>query len=454
MIPVEDGETAVIGLGRSGMAVAELLVREGHRVYASDGGTAVDPTRLDRLRTLGMDVQVGVHDLDRIARARLVVTSPGVPPDAEPLRRAADAGVPIVSEIEIGLRHLSGVRYIAVTGTNGKTTTTALLAHLLSALGRRAVEGGNIGTPPSELALREERPEWIALEVSSFQLHDTPGIAPAVGVLTNLSPDHLDRYPDVATYYRDKQLMFRNAHPGAHWVLNADQAEVLELASGVEGTMHRFSIEGPQPEGAWFDRERGELVVLGQSVLHRDELPLLGDHNVANALAASLAAMVAHSEHRTPAARERVAHGLRSFRALPNRLEVVGEFDGVLWINDSKATNVSSTQVAVAGMTRPTVVLLGGRHKGEPYTSLVSPLREHARLVLAYGEAGPIVMRDLNGAVPVELVTGGFADVIERARQAAQRGDAVLLSPACSSFDMFRNYEERGATFRRLAAGG
>jgi UDP-N-acetylmuramoylalanine--D-glutamate ligase len=451
---VARGETAVIGLGLSGVAVTELLARAGHRVYASDAGSALAAADLDRLRSLGAVVQLAGHDTERVARAGLVVTSPGVPPDAPPLVAAREASVPVVSEIEIGLRHLPHVRYIAVTGTNGKTTTTALIAHLFRALGVRAEEGGNIGTPLSRIALAAERPEWLALEISSFQLHDTPGLSPTAGVLTNLSPDHLDRYPDVESYYADKRLLFRNASEESRWVVSADQPETLEMSAGLRGDVRHFSIRDVQRGGGWYDREHGALVLLDEPLLERAAFPLLGDHNVANALAATLAIMLADPSHRTPAARTRLAEGLRTFQPLAHRLEVVGEFDGVLWINDSKATNVSSTRVAVEGMTRPAVVLLGGRHKGEPYTTLAEPLRAHARAVIAYGEAAPRVAHDLQGSLPVEVVNGDFAQVIASARRLAQRGDAVLLSPACSSYDMFRNYEERGATFRRLAAEG
>jgi UDP-N-acetylmuramoylalanine--D-glutamate ligase len=187
-------------------------------------------------------------------------------------------------------------------------------------------------------------------------------------------------------------------------------------------------------------------------LLERRDLPLLGDHNVANALAAAMSVMDLSDAHHSPEARRRIADGLRSFRALPHRLESVGEYGGVLWINDSKATNVSSTLVAIDGMTRPAVVLLGGRHKGEPYTALIEPLQRHAKAVIAYGEAGPEIVRDLEPAMRVELMGSDFEAVMARARALAAPGDAVLLSPACSSYDMFENYVQRGDTFRRLAA--
>jgi UDP-N-acetylmuramoylalanine--D-glutamate ligase len=457
------GDVAVVGLAKSGRAAALLLARHGHTVYASDAGAG--PAVQDAaqvLRGAGVSVEVGGHDLARIAKAALVVVSPGVPPTAPPLLAAHAAQVPVVSEIEIALRALPELRTIAITGTNGKTTTTALTGHLLRALGHDTVEAGNIGLPLAEVAMRSPAPKWCALEISSFQLHDTPGIAPTVGVVTNLSPDHLDRYASIDAYYEDKALLYRNAVPGSRWIINADQAETRALPAQrpgasdsrqpLLGTTWRFSLRD-QAE-AWYDRTTSQLVVLGKPLLDRADLHLVGDHNIANALTASLAVMVADPTHQTDAARAQIAAALATFRALKHRLETVANVNDVLWINDSKATNVSSTLVAVEGMTRPTVVLLGGRHKGEPYTALIEPLKRTARLVIAYGEAAPLIARDLGGHVPLERMGSSFEEIVARARAAAQPGDAVLLSPACSSFDMFPNYEVRGTTFATLANGG
>src|SRR5437016_549702 len=344
------GVVAVIGLGKSGVAATRLLAREGVRVYASDaadhpyGGDA-----LAELRGLaGVDVDVGRHDLAKIRATRAVVVSPGVPPDAPPLAAARAAGVPILSEIDLGFLALAGTgvagagpRAVAITGTNGKATTTA----------------------------------------------------------------------------------------------------VLELARGAAGRHVLFSLR--RPADGWYDAAGRRLLLGGRALLDRDALPLLGDHNVANALAAALAV------HEAGVAPGVIGEGLRSFRALPHRLEPVREVNGVLWINDSKATNIASTVVAVEAMSRPLVLLLGGRHKGEPYTRLGPLLKPKCRLVIAYGESGPLVEQDLKGQVPLERGTT-FDDVVARARRAARPGDAVLLSPACSSYDMFKNYEERGTTFRKL----
>lgn len=445
------GEVAVIGLGASGRAVATLLARHGRAVYASDGSTT-DEVRAAgaALSGLGVVVDVGRHDLERIAHATLVVASPGVPPSAPPRKAAEGAAVPIVSEVEVALGYLPGVRYIAVTGTNGKTTTTALVGHLLRGLGERAVDAGNIGRPLADVALSPALPTWVALELSSFQLHDTPSVDPAVGVLTNLSPDHLDRYTSAAAYYADKARMFRNASRRSVQVVNADDRTALELTNGLPGRRVTFSVAGAIAE-AGYDRQQCTLDVLGEPLIGRPDLPLLGDHNVANALAAALAVATADDSYRTAAARSRMRTALRTFRGLPHRLQVVGVYDGVEWIDDSKATNVSSTLVALRGMTRPAILLLGGRHKGEPYTALIEAFGRHGKVVLAYGEAAPLIVRDLAADVPVEQFGSDFAAVVTRARAVAVEGDVVLLSPACSSFDMFRNYEDRGETFARLA---
>ena len=441
-----DAEVAVLGLGASGRAAARLLARDGRRVYASDGSPAAVP---GDLAGHGVSVEVGGHDLGRIARAELVVVSPGIPPSAAPLAAARGAGVPVISEIELALRAMPGLRYVAVTGTNGKTTTTALIGHLLRGLGYDAVDAGNIGVPLAEVALRERRPDWVALELSSFQLHDTPSVDPTVGVLTNLSPDHLDRYASVDDYYADKARLFANADFASKFVLNRDDPLVMKMGGPVPGLHYHFSAAGELAEARYVRGQRLDL--WGQPLLDRGDLQLIGDHNVANALAAALAVFMADPAHETMAARGKMAEGLRTFRALGHRLQIVGEFGGVQWIDDSKATNVSSTLVALEGMTRPTVLLAGGRHKGEPYSALAKPLERIGKTVLAYGEAATRIVEDLGKTVRVEQWGSDFGAVVARARELAKPGDAVLLSPACSSFDMFRNYAERGDTFARLA---
>ena len=439
-------EIAVVGLGKSGVAATRLLRACGLGVYASDTGTGDAHQRwAAELRGLGAEVQLGGHDLERIARAGAVVVAPGVPPEVPPLEAARRAGVPIYAEVDLGFTELpAATKAVGITGTNGKTTTTSLIAHLLREGGIAAETAGNIGVPLCDVALSPAPPTWVALELSSFQLHDAPHVAPAVGVLTNLAPNHLDRYRTLEEYYGDKALLFANADDASVWITNDDDLAVEEMAAGVAGRHLRFSIE-TQSDG-WLDHARGMLMLGHDALMPRAALPLLGDHNVANALAAALVAREAGVPLAT------IAEGLRSFRAIPHRVEPVREVGGVLWINDSKSTNVTSTEVAVRAQERHFVLLLGGRHKGEPYTKLAPLLADRCRGVVAYGESQPIVVQDLAHLVAVEAVTPAddFEAALTAARRLARPGDAVLLSPACSSYDMFRNYEQRGDRFRAL----
>lgn len=435
-----DKEVAVIGLGRSGVAVSGLLASRGVRVYASDKARAVAAGDIEDLGAMGVVVELGSHDLVRIGRAAALVVSPGVPPSASPILSAKRVGIPVYAEVDVASRALdSATRIVGVTGTNGKTTTTELVAHLLRETGENARAAGNIGLPLSRVAAEEPPPDWVVVELSSFQLHDAPHVAPAVGIFTNLSPDHLDRYDSLEQYYADKTNLFRNATPDSVWILNADDAEVCRAAKGVAGRHVTFSTTGPAD--AWYDPDREALMVGDTKILVRSDLHLLGIHNVANALAATLGAQAAG------APLEGLGEALASFRPMANRLEPVGTVDEVLWINDSKATNIVSTSMATAAVERPYVLLLGGRHKGTSYAAL-APTLGRCRAVVAFGEAQPRIVQDLADIVPVHT-EGSFEDVIKRARALAQPGQAVLLSPACSSFDMFDNYEERGAAFRR-----
>ncbi|MBD0321345.1 MAG: UDP-N-acetylmuramoyl-L-alanine--D-glutamate ligase, partial [Gemmatimonadetes bacterium] len=405
----------------------------------------------EQVRGMGGDAETGGHDLGKLAACDRIVLSPGIPPTAKILKDPAIAHVEVVPEIELAFEQLES-RVIGITGTNGKTTVTALIEHVLRGSGRDAVAGGNIGTALSELALRAPQPEIAVVEASSFQLGMIRSFAPEIGVLTNLAPDHLDWYPDVEAYYADKANLFRNATPASRWVLNAEDERARDLPGDAPGERFYFRVASqpdPGERGAFLDPE-GWLTLnvdgTEEALVPAYELKILGPHNAANALAAALAARLAGADAKS------IGHALRGFEAPAHRLQPVGEKGGVLWINDSKATNIASTRVAVRGMTRPVVLLLGGRHKGEPYTELVPELGPNVRAVVAYGEAGPIVEQDLAGHVPVERVDGSFEEVVGRARALAQEGDAILLSPACSSFDMFPNYEERGRRFAELAA--
>lgn len=456
-------KVAVIGLGASGAAAARLALAKGGDVYVSDlRSDAATTARGADLGVAGAHVTVGGHDLERVAGADLVVVSPGIPPDAPVLGSLAARGVRWISEPELAVRFYSG-SLIAVTGTNGKTTTTLLAAHLLRASGLRAAEGGNVGgglaPAASELALTDDPPDWYVLEMSSFQLAGVETFRPDIGVVTNLSPDHLDRYPDVEAYYADKARLFDTADANSVWVLPAGDDAVAALAGDAPGRRAYFGGTADAPQtgtgASAFERD-GKLMLRvdgeDEVLVRSDELPLLGRHNRQNALAAALTARLAG------AAAMGISSGLRTVHALPHRLEPVAERDGVLWVNDSKATNVAATRSALESVDRPVVLLLGGKDKGESFARLAPVLLGRARVVVAFGAAGPRAARELReaageigAAVKVELVQGGLADVVSTAARLARPGDVVLLSPACSSFDMFESYEHRGRLFSELA---
>ena len=447
---------AIIGAGASGVAAARLAVAKGVKTYVSDlRADAALAAGAERARALGADVELGRHDLERIAGSATVVVSPGVHPDAPVLAALRGRGVRWISEPEFAFRFFQAP-LIAVTGTNGKTTTAALTAHLLKEAGVDVGLGGNVGgglgPAASELALELPAPAWYVLEMSSFQLAGVKRFRPDIGVLTNLAPDHLDRYPSVAAYFADKARLFDNADRHSKWVLNGDDEEVLDLAGKAPGERYAFSVERGDTAGRI---EGDDLVIdVGQGterLLPCDELPLLGAHNWGNALAAALAARLAGLGS------EGLASGLASARPLPHRLVPVAEVDDVLWVDDSKATNVGAAVGAIRSLRdRRLVVLLGGKDKGEDFQPLAAELSTCVRVAVTFGAAGERIASVLDAAgVPTERVAPGtpLEAIVAKARTAACPGDVVLLAPACSSFDMFTGYEERGRRFGALARG-
>jgi UDP-N-acetylmuramoylalanine--D-glutamate ligase len=445
---------AILGLGSSGEAAARLALAQGRTAYVSDLRTdASTAARGAKLRQLGADVELGAHDLDRITDAKIIVASPGIPPNAPVLRGLAERGRGWVSEPEFAARFFRSP-LIAVTGTNGKTTTTLLIAHLMREGGLRVGVGGNVGgglaPAASALAMDDPPPDWFVLELSSFQLADIDEFRPDIGVLTNLAPDHLDRYADLDAYYGDKARLFSNATPDCRWVLG-DQPEVQALPGHHPGARYTFSTMRDEGVHAFIRDGMLTLALEGveEPLLPRERLPLMGGHNVANALAAALVARLAGV---TPSD---LARGLATARALPHRMEPVGERAGVTWVNDSKATNVAATVSALTSLDRPVVVLLGGKDKGEDVSPLGPALRDSARAAVCYGAAGPRIADSIEDGFAAGRVhrTATFVEAVHRGAELARPGDLLLLSPACSSFDEFENYEARGRRFAALARG-
>ena len=463
-------KVAVIGLGESGEAAARLALAKGAQVHVTDthvtdsNGHDAIAARGAALRDLGADVRLGGHAVEKIARAETIVVSPGIPPGVPVLAALRARGIHWISEPEFASRFIESPLTI-VTGTNGKTTTAALCAHLLCAGGVDAALGGNIGgglgPPASALALLDPAPERMVIELSSFQLADIRDLTPDVGVMTNLGVDHMDRYESVDDYHADKRRLFEAGDEHTTWVLNGDDSAVLEMAAPFPGTRFRFSLDEPVVPGAWL--EEGRLMLdLGDTgtpcrIADADDVSLLGRHNLANALAALLAAIasVGADACLAPGA---VGSALRSFPPLPHRLEPVGTVRGVRWVNDSKATNIAASASALRSLDGPVVLLLGGTDKGEDFRGLVPAMRGKVRTVVAYGAAGRRAAREITEAAPeafpVHRVDGPFEDVVAAGQELARHDDILLLAPACSSFDMFDDYQRRGDAFRALARAG
>ncbi|MDT8435491.1 MAG: UDP-N-acetylmuramoyl-L-alanine--D-glutamate ligase [Gemmatimonadota bacterium] len=449
---------AVLGLGVSGVAAARLAAARGGEVYASDAsGDAGPAAAAAALRVEGVRAEAGRHDLEWICGADLVVASPGISPFSGVRRAVSEAGVRTIAEVELGFAYLRG-RIIGITGTNGKTTTTRLAAHLLRGAGIAAEPVGNVGRPLCDLALAPDPPEWFVVELSSFQLADLERFEVDVGVLLNLASDHLDRYRDLQSYFADKARLFACGRPDTAWVLNGDDDAVQELAAGAGGTRYAFSVRGEVARGAWRAADGTLQSRMGPDAgaaprpwAVASDLRVPGAHNVGNALAACLAAALSGAD---PAS---FAGSLRGFEGLPHRLQTVAERGGVTWVDDSKATNVAATVAALDAFERPVVLLLGGRHKGEPYTP-IGRAAAGLRGVVAYGEAAPRIVADLQGEVGTLVVESGMDAVVRAADRLARPGDVVLLAPACSSFDMFPDYAARGRAFaaavRALAGQG
>ncbi len=449
---------AILGLGASGIAAARLVLHQGADCYVSDLQTdAQTRARGADVGALGADVELGSHDVARIAGADVVVVSPGIPPHAPVLRELRARGVRWISEPELAARVLDGA-LIGVTGTNGKTTVALLIHHLLSSAGVDTGVGGNVGgghaPAASELALERPSAAWYVLELSSYQLADIDRLTLDIGVLTNLAADHLDRYESVEAYWGDKARLFANASEDSIWVLNGDQPEVEALAADAPGRRHRFT-SAPCPESAaWIEEDLLVLSIEGrrEELLPVADLPLLGRHNHVNALCAALVARLVGVDV------EALRRGLRSAKALPHRLEAVGEVEGVLWVNDSKATNVASAVSAVESLRRPLVWLLGGTDKGEDLAPLAEATALHAeriRAVIVFGAAAARMEASLRNTPGARVcrVEGGLDAAVDLARSLAEPGDAILLAPAASSFDEFSNYVARGERFAALARG-
>ncbi len=446
--PLPDGPWLVVGLARSGVAAARALKARGEAVFGVDSGEPADLSELDRAGIGYAKSTAGTEHLDGVAT---VVKSPGVPSGSEVILEAIRRGLTVIGELELGWR-LVGSRTIAITGTNGKTTTTELVSHIFRSAALPVASAGNVGHPLSDLAFDPGRslPEdlTVVCECSSFQLEDTVEFSPEVAVHLNLSPDHLDRHGDLDSYQRAKLNIFRNQVEGDVAILNASDPALATLDPEGDATVVRFDpVERSAGEGtgAAIDLHERVIRVDGSPLVAIDELQIRGPHNVANAMAAAAAALSTGLEA------DLVATGLRSFKPVPHRFEPVAEIEGVDFINDSKATNVDATAAALGSFDSGVHLILGGSAKGEPFEGLVGPVTRSCRGIYLIGETADEIAEALAPA-DVEIVRycGDLETAVSEAAGASTPGETVLLSPACASFDQFRSYEHRGDAFREM----
>jgi UDP-N-acetylmuramoylalanine--D-glutamate ligase len=437
---VKGKRVTVAGAARSGLAAAELLARRGADVTLSDA--RADIADSEALRRLGVRLELGGHVPETFARADLIVLSPGVPPEQPAIQAARDRGVPVIAEIELASRWLKG-RVIAITGTKGKSTTTALTGRMLEAAGFKVTVGGNIGAPLSAQVADSTPDSFHVVETSSFQLEQIETFHPWIAVMLNFSPDHLDRHPSVEAYAAAKARIFEQQNATDWAVVNADDPGVLAMARRGRARLRLFSPltpleDGTVVDGGWIvDRrpDRAERLV-PLSAIH-----LLGPHLVNDVMAAATVGALAGA---APAA---MTAAVDAFRGLEHAMELVADVGGVRFVNDSKATNVESALRSIESFERDLVAIIGGRFKGGDLSLLREPLRQRGKAVVAIGESKPLVREALTGAIPVHEA-GTFGEAVSRAYALAKPSGVVLLAPACASFDMFRDYAERGRRFK------
>jgi UDP-N-acetylmuramoylalanine--D-glutamate ligase len=441
-VEVNGKKILVVGLGRSGVAAAEFLRARGARVTANDAQAEEKLTAAAHLRGQGIGVVAGAHPRELFENADLIVASPGVPLSIEPFGHARAAGVPVISEVELAARFLRG-RLIGITGTNGKTTTTTLIYELLRRAGLSAQVGGNIGTPLVSLVEGSRDDGFTVIEMSSFQLEAVETMRLFAAVVTNITPDHLDRYASFDDYAEAKANIFRNQTPEDLAVLNYDDARVRGMRGRTEAHVVYFSRERELDEGIFL---RGEDVVSRSGgkervLITRGEIGIRGAHNLENVMAALAVGLACGAPP------DSMRQTIREFRGVEHRLEFVAEVDGVKFYNDSKATNVDSAIKSLEAFERGVVVILGGKDKGSDYAPLAPLVRERCEHVILIGAAADKIAAALPNTKPLHHAAT-MPDAVKLGRELARMGGTVLLAPACASFDMFENYEHRGRVFK------
>jgi UDP-N-acetylmuramoylalanine--D-glutamate ligase len=437
----------VVGLGRSGVSSAIFLQEHGAKVIVSDSKAEAQlQSEVSTLLDRGISIETGRHGERTFRDQDLIVVSPGVPSDQPQLQHARTLGIPVIGEVELAFRFLKG-KVLAITGSNGKTTTTTLVGEILAKSGKKTLVGGNIGTPVISLAGQSTPDTMVVLEVSSFQLESIEQFCPWIAAILNITPDHLDRHHTFQAYVDAKARIFEKQQTTDFAVLNADDPTCVALQNKdrVKGTLLWFSRKHRVESGAFV--KDGQIVFRQngqeQPVLGRSDIQLKGEHNLENVLAAVAMTMIAGC---TP---HQVRQAVKEFRAVEHRLELVSTINGVTFYNDSKATNVDATVKALESFPANIHIILGGKDKGSDYTVLNPLLRERVKRVYLIGAATDKIASHVQNST--EIVRSGTLErAVHQAFEAATAGDVVLLAPACASFDQFENYEHRGRIFKEL----
>ncbi len=442
---VKGTSVTVIGAARSGIAVAKLLNANGAHVFVSDKSSAAALTHaIAELQAAGIPFETDAHS-ERIFACDLMVISPGVPSDAPSVREAQQRGIRVCSELEVSSWFCSSP-IVAITGSNGKTTTTTLIGRMLDDAAKKHVVAGNIGTAFAGVVLDLAPAHPAVLEVSSFQLDHIESFRPSIAVLLNITEDHMDRYDhSMEKYAASKARVFMNQTDADVLIFDEDDPWTRTVVPAARSRKVGFSVMNAVSEGAFV--ENGLLVTrlegIRREIIPTSDIRIRGMHNLYNAMAATLAAQLLGVKA------ESIRATLTSFGGVDHRLEFVRELNGVEYVNDSKATNVDAVWYALQAFTKPIVVLLGGRDKGNDYSRLTELVRKHVRAVVAIGESADKVERAFVDVSTVKRVSN-MEEAVRTAQMLAQRGDVVLLSPACASFDWFNNYEHRGVVFKEL----
>ena len=439
----------VLGGGISGYGSAVLAKKKGHKVFLSDTGRVAE-RYAKVLDEWGVEWEQGGHTMERILAADLVVKSPGIPEKAEVVKALRAQNTPIISEMEFAAKYMGKARTICITGSNGKTTTTSLIYKIMRDAGVNVALGGNIGESFAYQVATAEY-DWYVLELSSFQLDGMYDFRADVGVLMNITPDHLDRYDySFQNYVDSKMRITQNQHSRSYFVYSADDEVIAaELEKHPEMRMRQlpFAAKAAVASGAGdaflVDGEFTARVGKKAVTIDTSKMKIKGLHNAYNAMAAALATLAAGVEA------EQIARSIYEFSPVEHRLEPAGEKDGVLWINDSKATNVDSVWYALESMTRPVVWIAGGTDKGNDYEPLKGFARQKVKALICMGVDNEKLVREFEGVVPRVISTSTLEDAMRAAKAEATQGDVVLLSPACASFDLFKNYEQRGELFKQ-----